>query len=224
MKKLYGALAAVLLLCTAGSVVLTLLSPDRVPMHYNLAGEVDRFGSRYENLLLPLVTVASGACLAAAAKRERKKEEKSNEKIMLITGVCASAFLTLFGFFMMIRGLRYDPKAAPGVAADDLNRFVNIGVGVLLVVLGNFMPKARRNAMFGVRTKWSQSSDAVWQKSQRFGGIAAVAAGLVLIVLALIVPGIWNVPVLIAVLTVSSALSVAASYRYDRAEKDEDAK
>ena len=219
MKKLYIAMIAVLLLCAAGTVVLTLLSPDRIPLHYNIAGEADRFGSRYQNVMWPLLTAAFGALFAALAKHERKKPEKSNEKILLITGVAALAFFTLFGFYAMGKALRYDPQTSADFTFDDLNRFVNLGVGVLLVVLGNFMPKARRNSVVGVRTQWSMESDAVWQKTQRFGGVATVAAGFLLILLSLFVPGAWNIPVLIVVIAVLAILCTVASYRYHQEEE-----
>lgn len=51
MKKLYSVLYAVLLICVLGTVIFLILSPDRIPVHYNFAGEVDRIGSKYENLI-----------------------------------------------------------------------------------------------------------------------------------------------------------------------------
>ena len=71
-------------------------------------------------------------------------------------------------------------------------KFTGIAIGILLVILGNIMPKMRRNAMFGLRTKWSMTNDSVWQKSQRFGGIASVLCGLAMIVISAFVPGVWN--------------------------------
>ncbi len=50
-------------------------------------------------------------------------------------------------------------------------------VGVGMVILGNIMPKLRRNSLVGLRTPWSQSSEVVWKKSQRVGGILFMAAG-----------------------------------------------
>lgn len=29
--------------------------PDSVPMHYNISGEIDRWGSKYENLIFPVM-------------------------------------------------------------------------------------------------------------------------------------------------------------------------
>ena len=220
MKKLYSILYAVLLICVVGTVVFLILSPDRIPVHYNFAGEADRIGSKYENLIWPGFAIGMGVFFLWMARVPRKKGERTNEKVLMITGVCTLLFFTLLGFYFMWKALRYDPKAAPKVSYDAVNRFVSIGIGALLVVLGTIMPKMRRNALFGLRTKWSMANDTVWQKSQRFGGIASVMAGFVMILLALFVPGIWNVLVMTAVLVIWLVLCIAASRRYYREDQD----
>ena len=223
MKKLYTALLLVLLLCVTGTVVFLIVSPDQVPMHYNLAGEADRIGSKYENLLWPGFALLQGLFFVLMAKGAGKKGEKSNEKVLLITGVSVLAFFTFLGFYSMWTALHYDP-AAVEVSYDDWNRFLNIGFGILLVVLGNIMPKVRRNSAFGLRTKWSLANDRVWQKSQRFGGFASVAAGFLLIFLAFLVPGIWNSLALLAVILVWVTLCVLASRRYGLEDRKEQQK
>ncbi len=220
MKKLYSALYAVLLICVIGTVIFLILSPDRIPVHYNFAGEVDRIGSKYENLIWPGFAIGMGVFFLLMARIPRKKGEKTNEKVLMIAGVCTLVFFTLLGFYFMLKALRYDPQAASQVSYDDVNRFVSIGIGALLVVLGNIMPKMRRNAMFGLRTKWSMANDNVWQKSQRFGGITSVIAGFIMIILALFVPGIWNVVMMTIVIVIWLILCIVASHRYYLEDQD----
>ena len=38
-----------------GTAIMLLFMPDRVPMHYDLAWNVDRWGSKYENLIFPII-------------------------------------------------------------------------------------------------------------------------------------------------------------------------
>ena len=220
MKKLYSILYAVLLICVIGTVIFLILSPDRIPVHYNFVGEVDRIGSKYENLIWPGFAIGMGVFFLLMARIPRKKGEKTNEKVLMIAGVCTLVFFTLLGFYFMLKALRYDPQAASQVSYDDVNRFVSIGIGALLVVLGNIMPKMRRNAMFGLRTKWSMANDNVWQKSQRFGGIASVIAGFIMIILALFVPGIWNVVMMTIVIVIWLILCIVASHRYYMADQE----
>ena len=53
MKKGYWVIAALVLLSIVVSVIFISMMPDQVPMHYNAAGQVDRMGSKYENLIFP---------------------------------------------------------------------------------------------------------------------------------------------------------------------------
>ena len=222
MKKLYVILYAMILACSIGTVVLMILSPDKVPMHYNFAGEADRIGSKYENILWPTLAAGLGLFFLLMAKRQRKKNEPANEKILVYTGICTLAFFTALGFYFMIKAIRYDPDAAPALSYDDASRFVNVGIGALLVVIGNKIPKARRNAVIGLRTKWSMANDTVWQKSQRFAGIASVIAGFCMMLSAMFVVGIWNTLVLVGILLVFLVLCVAASRRYYRTYREEE--
>ena len=55
MKKVMWIISFIPLVITA--VVLGFL-PDKVPMHYNSEGVIDRWGSKYENLLFPIIIIA----------------------------------------------------------------------------------------------------------------------------------------------------------------------
>lgn len=61
MKKLYALCYGVILLCIVGTAILLIFTPDTIPVHYNFAGEVHRFGSKYENLIWPIFTISMGA-------------------------------------------------------------------------------------------------------------------------------------------------------------------
>ena len=163
MKKLYALCYGVILLCIVGTAILLIFTPDTIPVHYNFAGEVDRFGSKYENLIWPIFTITMGAFFILLAKQKRKKGETVNEKILLYTGICTLLFFAALGFYFMLKAIRYDPDAAATVSIDVM-KFTGIAIGILLVILGNIMPKMRRNAMFGLRTKWSMTKKSAFRR------------------------------------------------------------
>lgn len=63
---------------------------------------------------------------------------------------------------------------------------MNILVGVLLIVLGNYLPKVKRNYAVGIKTSWALNSDENWVLSNRVGGYCMVIAGILYIVLGLL--------------------------------------
>ena len=54
MKKIIWSLAVLPTIVTA---VALKFMPDTVPLHYNFAGEIDRWGSKYEHLLMPVFLI-----------------------------------------------------------------------------------------------------------------------------------------------------------------------
>ena len=52
------------------------------------------------------------------------------------------------------------------------------GIGVLFIIMGNFMPQVKQNYTFGCRTPWALSDEHNWQRTQRMGGITFVVMGI----------------------------------------------
>jgi len=72
-------------------------------------------------------------------------------------------------------------------AGFDVLRPVTVATGVTLLVIGNYLGKARRNVFVGLRTPWTLADAGVWDKTHRYTGRGMFAAGLLLIVLGLAV-------------------------------------
>ena len=223
MKHLYRLALALVVVGFVEAAVFFMLAPDTVPAHYNAAGELTRMGSKYEYILLPMVTAAAVAIFLPLAKRAGRKKGKDSElEEMILAGTAvfeALLFDGMWGFFMWSAATYTEGTAMPAAPAIDIIRVISLVTGVLLIVLGNVMPKARKNAIFGIRTKWSMSSDEVWRKSQRFGGFASVLAGALLLANAMFLEGIANFLIFTFVAVLWSVVSIAASYRYYKAEK-----
>ena len=54
MKKIMWAISIVSL---AGTAVVLQFMPENVPMHYDMSGNIDRWGSKYENLIFPAIII-----------------------------------------------------------------------------------------------------------------------------------------------------------------------
>lgn len=138
--------------------------------------------------------------------------------MLLGTAVFCLILMNALGIFFGVSGIRYADNPA-AVKPDTVIRLVCIGTGVMLVVLGNIMPKAHRNALFGLRTTWSMANDSVWRKSQRFGGFSAVICGLLIAVSAAFVSGIRNILLMIALILIWATVCIIASYRFWKADR-----
>ena len=49
--------------------------PEQIPAHYGFDGQVSRYGSKYESLIIPAITLAFGAAMLSEAKIAAKKKK-----------------------------------------------------------------------------------------------------------------------------------------------------
>ena len=198
--------------------------PERIPAHYNFAGEIDRWGSKWESLLLPGVVLVMGLIflLVDAGLARRGADEKSeaynaaNRRVLQTILLLSVLFFTALQAYILYKSGK---NAVSGGTSGGINRVTALGMAFLFIALGNLMPKSRRNSAMGFRCGWSMYNDVTWRKCNRFAGILMMAAGALLIPLALLLPEGWTVPVLLAVLTCAVLVSLVYAHRVYRAEK-----
>lgn len=152
--------------------------PDKIPAHYDMAGNITRWGSKYESLVFPIITIVMGIILKASSK---SGENKVNEKATISIGI---AVLSLFNG-MTLLFLYKDYFLAKGLEEPinvDTSQFIFILLGIFFIIMGMILPKCKMNSMVGIRTKWSMDNDKAWELSQRSAGIISIATGIIMIV------------------------------------------
>lgn len=218
VKSLYRWVFALIVLSFIVASILIACMPARVPMHYNAAGEVDRIGSKYENLIFPCsIALVGGLCLAMA--RHAGKCGSNHERTLLILALCVCVWFNVLFAVLMLKSVRLAGGADFEV---DVMNLTAIFLGVVLIVTGNIMPKATRNAAFGLRTTWSGKNDVVWQRCQRFGGYSGVAAGVLLIVLSCFLHGAAISAAMLSLILLWCVVCVIASKKiYQKWEREQ---
>ena len=211
----------------AAAVVVGFL-PDTIPMHFNMTGEVDRFGSKYEIFLFPAINIVFLVInfisdrvykkqLSTVSDEKKLAEIKNNMKIMpVITIVGMLVFLLIGGGFVYF--ILTSKDVSTTVMPPELGNVVGIALGILLAVLGNFMPKARKNALFGLRTPWSMKNDKTWTLSNRFAGVVIFVGGILMIAVSFILKEmavVWSIMgIMLAAVITSIVYSYVISRKY----------
>lgn len=164
--------------------------PDQIPAHYGFDNQVTRWGSKYEALLLPILTIVFGLFLLAMARYAAKHEEsgKNNENVCLITGIVSLALFNLMTAYFLYTDFYKVENLSE--AAFDVNQLIFGFFGLCMLIIGNVMPKLRMNSMIGLRTSWSMKNEQTWKKSQRFGGISFIISGILMILASLMTRGL----------------------------------
>lgn len=187
--------------------------PDKIPAHYGFDGQVDRWGSKYETLIFPAITIVFGFFMLAMAKFSSKQEGsgKNNEKVCIVTGIMS---LLIFNA-MTVYFLYTDFKEIGNLNAVpvSLNQILFGLLGAFMIVVGNLMPKLKRNSLIGLRTSWSMKNDVTWQKSQRFGGISFIVTGIIIIVINFVIRDYSSIFLSLAVAVLSLIIDIFYTYK-----------
>lgn len=187
-----------------------------IPMHFNLAGDVDRWGGRTEAALviagMAAVSLIAGWAFDISARRP-EADDARRRGLGLAKSIAVSAPCLVSA---MIAGLSLSPT---GSAAGGLS-MVLMGVCALIAVMGAVMGKIAPNALVGVRTPWSLTSKLSWEKSNRLAGRLFFWFGLVGVFQAPAAPQPLGMQVLVGVVLLITALTVLESWRVWRADPE----
>jgi len=187
-------------------------APDQFPMHWNLHGEVDRYGGRLEGVFaLPLLALGVALLLRFVPRIDPGRDNYDN-----FAGAWATIRVAVMALMTAIYGL---VQGAARGAAVDVRTVIPLAVGALLVILGNVLGKVRPNWFFGIRTPWTLSSAESWSRTHRAGGWVFVGLGLLTMTTAVVAPG--RSIVLMGVLILFATLGLAA-YSYVVWRRDPD--
>ena len=88
----------------------------------------------------------------------------------------------------------------------------------MLIILGNYMPKTKKNHITGIRVSWSMYNDITWMKSNRFGGAARMLAGLSTIITAFFARSAIVIVLLLVYILATTAITFLYSYKVYKAE------
>ena len=192
--------------------------PEKIPAHYGFDNQVDRWGSKYETLLFPVVSILMGYFLFGMAKLAAKKEEhgENNKNVTIIVGILVLILLNALNVYSLYTS--FNKVENLSFVSLDIGQLVFGIIGMLMIVIGNLMPKLRMNSMIGLRTHWSMKDEATWKKSQHIGGISFIIGGIIIIGICIVMKG---TPCLLSVLGVWAMLIVIDVFlTYRVAEKN----
>ena len=212
--------AALLLITLVSTLVILSYMPDEIPVHFGFDGTADRWGSKYEMLIMPIIMavmlgiwfvtdLTQGKRMLDSPDEKQRAEAKMNIKVMNITFTVISVMFMLLNFSFLY--LSYSQLEGSSVEIDIL-KIVVIITGLGMAVMGNFMPKAKSNSAVGFRLPWTRFNDVTWQRSNRFAGIVAVIHGLISALSGIIFSG--TTALLIMLISLCVALPVMTVYAH----------
>jgi uncharacterized membrane protein len=187
--------------------------PAQVPTHWNFTGQPDDWSSReFGAFFFPILLIGMYLLFIILPYLDPKKERYQQfTKVYWAFRLIFILFMTVIYFAAALAGVGYKVPIGPIVSA---------GIGILFIILGNYMGKIKPNWFVGIKTPWTLSNEEVWNKTHRLGGKLFILLGLFFIISTLF-PVSWIFPLIIILVLGFTGLMVLYSYLlYHRLEKN----
>ncbi len=140
-----------------------------LPVHWSAAGEPDGMADASVALAMPVLVclVVSAMCLAIPKMEPLQNGLDRSASLLRTTWASLLGFTALMELFV----------AAPAFGVSLPASVPLVGVGFLLIAIGNALPKSRPGFFIGIRTPWSLIDEDNWVATHRVGSRTMIAAG-----------------------------------------------
>lgn len=179
------------IITTIFAIIMMFYLPETIPSHFNTAGEVDGYGSKYLVLILPASTW-----------------------VWWFLSVIEKGKNILIYFFLNILFLYLEIIIVKNIISPDTSiiQYIFTGLGICIICLGVIMPKTSQSFFSGVRTSRTLSDDNTWKKTNEVAGMLFAIVGVLIVLFSLLLESTLAVSLSIACITIVSIVVVIYSY------------
>jgi uncharacterized membrane protein len=143
----------------------------QLPTHFDGAGLPDRYSDALTALLLPPGILLALSLVFAALPLLEPLQEKLEGSAHLLRVAWIGLIALLVAIELTVAAPAYEwPLSATLILS---------AAGVMLVAIGNALPKSRPGFFVGIRTPWTITNTDNWIATHRLGGKLLMLAGLV---------------------------------------------
>lgn len=135
------------------------LIPDKLPIHWGLSGEPDKFGPWY---VFPLMIWFLYFLLLIIPKIDPRKLNYT-----IFSGSYYKLRIVIITFFNLLFGLVLYNSVYSGI---DFGKILPVAFLFLIAIIGNYLGTIRSNYFIGIRTPWTLQNDEVWKRTHVISG------------------------------------------------------
>lgn len=196
-KTLFITCAVILLPIIAGLLLWDRL-PDRIPTHWGMGGEVDGWsGKGFAVFAMPALMLGIQLlCFFVTASDPKRGNIRRKYLSMVLWIIPVLSVMTSCISYAVALGAQIRvEQVIPGF------------IGLMFVIIGNYMPKFQQSYTMGIRLPWTLSSEENWNRTHRFGGKIWALGGIGVLFCTLMGWGIASIVILAVVVIVPTVYS-----------------
>ena len=169
--------------------------PDVMATHFGLNNEADGFSSKaFAVFGLPLVLLAVLWVGAFVTAYDPKRQNISQKMFSLMLWIAPIISLVVAATMYPVN-LGYEL---------DIAFFSELLLGMMFIMVGNYLPKARQNYTIGIKIPWTLANEENWNRTHRLAGYLWMICGILMILISLtrFVPAEWLVGIFLIMVLV----------------------
>jgi uncharacterized membrane protein len=169
--------------------------PDVMATHFGMNNEADGFSSKaFAVFGLPLILLAGLWVGAFVTAYDPKRQNISPKMFSLMLWIVPVISLVGAATIYPVN-LCYDL---------DITFFSELLLGLIFIVIGNYLPKARQNYTIGIRIPWTLANEENWNRTHRLAGYLWMICGILMIIISLtrVVPAEWLIGIFLIIVLV----------------------
>lgn len=205
MKTKFDRLMVISTLVCLLPVILSLIMydklPDKMPIHWDIEGNPDNYGSKaFVAIGLPLILAGLNLITHFGLNTDPKKAN-SSVVLKLIGKLTIPLLSVALVPITLFAGLGYD---------IPIEKVVPAFVGLLFIIIGNYLPKSKQNYTVGIKLPWTLNNEANWNKTHRLAGYLWIIGGLLMFANSFL--KIFWIPVFIIIISCLTVVPAIYSY------------
>ena len=151
--------------------------PHKLAIHWNASGNVDTtLNKNLVIFMLPILFAGLTFFLNHALPKQKTTGAQSSVLYKILTNWLSPILSNSTMYISYRNAMGYE---------NNISILIVI-VGILFVIIGNYLPKVRQNQLLGIRTPWTLTNEVVWNKTHRIGGYLFLLTGSVYLLCALL--------------------------------------
>ena len=158
--------------------------PDVMATHFGMNNEANGFSSKaFAVFGLPLVLLAILWLGAFVTAHDPKKQNISPRMFSLVLWIVPIISL-------VVAAMMYPANLGCQL---DVTFFSELFLGLLFIIIGNYMPKVRQNNTLGIKIPWTLANEENWNRTHRLAGYLWMICGILILILGLtrLLPAGW---------------------------------
>ena len=150
--------------------------PEQMASHWNVNDQVDGYTSKFWGVfLMPVITLGMFLLFILIPNIDPLKANIAKFRDTF------NLFITfIIGFMVYVHALTLLWNL--GYTNLGIGKAMLPVMGLLFIVIGSLLRKAKRNWFIGIRTPWTLSSDRVWDETHRLGSILFMISGVLAVI------------------------------------------